>query len=105
MFLVFRLLISQKLYLNDNPLQNIPIALSECNKLTVLDLSNTYVRRLPREMYYVKGFYELNLDGCPLDDDLAQVYSKGIVATMSYFKDLMFKAIYRVIEAIFELIL
>ena len=84
------------MFLNNNPIQNIPIEISECKKLKVLDLSDTYVRRLPREIYYVKGLYELNLKNCPLDDDIAEVYPQGIVPIMAFYKNLMQRAIYRV---------
>ena len=47
-------------------------------------------------MYYVKGLYELNLEGCPLDDDIAEVYPQGIVQIMAFYKNLMYRAIYRV---------
>ena len=62
----------------------------------MLDLSDTYVRRLPREIYYVKGLFELNLKNCPLDDDIAEVYPQGIVPVMAFYKNLMQRAIYRV---------
>ena len=88
----------KKLFLNDNPIQAVPIEISECKYLRVLDLSNTYVKRLPREVCFMKGLYDLNLVGCPLDEDIAEVYPLGIVKVMQFYRNLMDRAVYRVIK-------
>ena len=47
-----------------------PIELSNCNKLTELDLKNTFVITLPREMANMTSLLVLNLEGCPTKDSL-----------------------------------
>ncbi len=75
--------------MNDNPLQFVPIELTECRKLSVLDLSHTYVKILPIETALLKNLFDLNLEGCPLKTGLAGVYTKGIVAVLKYYDEKM----------------
>jgi len=64
----------QILWLNDNPLREIPVELSKCLKLRELDLKNTYVISLPREMANLTSLLILNLDGCPTKESLTNTY-------------------------------
>lgn len=82
--------------LNNNPLQNVPIEISECRSLKVLDLSHTFVKILPREMGYLKELYVLNLEACPLEGEIKEVYPKGILAVLAHFKYKLDRAFYRV---------
>jgi len=40
----------KQLWLNDNPLREIPKELSKCSKLKELDLRKTFIISLPREL-------------------------------------------------------
>ena len=70
----------QQLWLNDNPLREVPFELSNCHKLKELDLKNTFIITLPREMANMAALLILNLDGCPTKDTLSQSYSKGMTS-------------------------
>ena len=66
------------LWLNDNPLREVPEELSKCHKLRELDLKNTFVITLPREMANLTSLLILNMEGCPLKDSLNQSYGMGM---------------------------
>ena len=68
----------QQLWLNDNPLREVPIEISSCQKLKELDLKNTFIITLPRELANLASLLVLNLDGCPMKESLGQSYSRGI---------------------------
>lgn len=70
----------QQLWLNDNPLREVPLELAECHKLKELDLKNTFIITLPREMANMTSLLFLNLDGCPMKDKLATVYEGGMAS-------------------------
>ena len=65
----------QQLWLNDNPLREDPCEISNCCKLKELDLKNTFVITLPREMANMASLLVLNLDGCPTKERLTATYS------------------------------
>lgn len=52
--------------------------LSKCGRLRELDLKNTYVVSLPREMAAMANLLVLNLDGCPTKSSLTATYSTGM---------------------------
>lgn len=85
----------QHLYLNNNPLQFVPIEITDCRKLSVLDLSHTYVKTLPIEMALLKQLYDLNLKGCELKPALENVYKQGIVHVLKFYEDKMEREKYR----------
>ena len=64
----------QQLWLNDNPLREVPVELSNCHKMRELDLKNTFVITLPREMANMASLLVLNLDGCPTKQSLVSTY-------------------------------
>lgn len=68
------------LWLNDNPLREVPVEISKCHKLKELDLKNTYIISLPREMANLSSLLMLTLDGCPMKESLAQNYSEGMAS-------------------------
>ena len=70
----------QQLWLNDNPLREVPLELAECHKLKELDLKNTFIITLPREMANMTSLLFLNLDNCPMKEKLATVYEGGMVS-------------------------
>jgi Leucine-rich repeat (LRR) protein len=43
---------------------------TECKKLSYIDLSYTYIKILPRELILLRKLYYLNLKGCPLQETL-----------------------------------
>lgn len=55
-----------------------PFEISLCCKLKELDLKNTYVITLPREMANMASLLVLNLDGCPTKESLSTSYSLGM---------------------------
>ena len=79
----------QQLWLNDNPLREVPLAISQCHKLKVnrtfinlcllqeLDLKNTFIITLPRELASLAHMLYLNLDNCPMKESLMTVYDGG----------------------------
>jgi Leucine-rich repeat (LRR) protein len=71
------------LWLNDNPLREVPEELSKCHKLRELDLKNTFVITLPREMANLTNLLILNMEGCPLKDSLNQSYGMGMTGMAS----------------------
>ena len=92
----------KQLWLNDNPLREIPVAVSNCKKLQELDLKNTFVISLPKELAECKHITYLNLDNCPLDDKLGDTYHTGIDAihtnlqhknSRKHFKEELFKSL------------
>ena len=52
--------------------------ISKCQKLKELDLKNTYVITLPRELANNSALLILNLDGCPMKESLSNSYTRGI---------------------------
>jgi Leucine-rich repeat (LRR) protein len=68
----------QQLWLNDNPIREIPVEVSNCQKLQSLDLKNTYIITLPRELANLASLLILNLDGCPTKESLSNSYARGI---------------------------
>ena len=91
-----------QLWLNDNPLREIPVAISNCKKLKELDLKNTFIISLPKELAECKHLVYLNLDNCPLDDKFAETYGTGIDSmhtefqrknTRKYYKEELFKSL------------
>jgi hypothetical protein len=73
----------QQLWLNDNPLREIPMEISKCYKLKELDLKNTFIITLPREMANMSSLLILNLDGCPMKDSLQNCYTMGMTTIHS----------------------
>ena len=71
----------QILWINDNPLRELPTELSNCKKLKEMDLKNTFIITLPRELADLAHLTFLNLDNCPLKDSLQTTYGNGM-ATM-----------------------
>lgn len=71
--------------MNKNPIQSVPIELTDCRYLKVLDLSNTYIRLLPLEVCQLKQLYDINLDGCPLVPKVQEVYKGGIMNLLKYY--------------------
>jgi Leucine-rich repeat (LRR) protein len=59
-------------------LREVPIEISSCQKLKELDLKNTFIITLPRELANLASLLVLNLDGCPMKESLGQSYSRGI---------------------------
>ena len=53
-----------------------PVEISKCHKLKELDLKNTYVITLPREMANLTSLLLLNLDGCPTKETLTNIYNE-----------------------------
>jgi Leucine-rich repeat (LRR) protein len=91
-----------QLWLNDNPLREIPVAMSNCKMLQELDLKNTFVISLPKELAECKHLTYLNLDGCPLDEKLDETYKTGIDSmhqsfqkknSRKHFKEELFKSL------------
>ena len=70
----------QILWLNDNPLREVPLELSNCLKLRELDLKNTFIVTLPREISNLTSLLQLNLDGCPTKDSLTSTYASGMAS-------------------------
>lgn len=54
--------------------------LCQCEKLQELDLKDTQVERLPRELASLRSLVYLSLDGCKLKASLVDTYSGGVVA-------------------------
>lgn len=68
----------QQLWLNDNPLREVPVEIANCSKLRELDLKNTYVITLPRELANLACLLNLNLEGCPMKESLNNSYARGM---------------------------
>lgn len=68
-------------------MQYLPLEITECRYLQVLDLAHTYVKILPIEICQLKQLYDLNLTGCPLEPTLEVVSKKGIVALLKHYAD------------------
>lgn len=68
------------MWLNDNPLREIPIEISKCTKLRELDLKNTFILSLPRELANLTSLLVLNLDNCPMKDSLSETYKGGMTS-------------------------
>jgi Leucine-rich repeat (LRR) protein len=64
----------------------VPVEISKCHKLRELDLKNTYVITLPREMANLTSLLLLTLDGCPLKESLANTYSEGMASIHTDFR-------------------
>ena len=67
-------------------MREIPVELSQCAKLKELDLSNTFIISLPRELHLCSYLFDLKLDGCPLKESLSMHYNKGIDSIQSDMK-------------------
>lgn len=59
-------------------MREVPEEISNCHKLRELDLKNTFVITLPREMANLTNLLILNLEGCPLKESLGQLYGMGM---------------------------
>ena len=92
---VARLKQLQQLWVNDNPLQDLPEELSACKQLRVLDVSHTLVRSIRRDLSLLAHLVELNMDGCPLKPSLAAVYSGGMVSVVAYLRRKYDRKVYK----------
>jgi Leucine-rich repeat (LRR) protein len=54
------------------------VEIANCKKLRELDLKNTYVITLPRELANLACLLNLNLDGCPMKESLNNSYARGM---------------------------
>jgi hypothetical protein len=81
-----RLVLLQQLWVNDNPLTDLPEELCTCIQLRVVDASNTLIRAIRRDLSLLTHLVELNLDGCPLKPSLAEVYRGGMVAVVTHLR-------------------
>ena len=54
--------------------------LCQCEKLQELDLKDTEVERLPRELASLRSLVYLSLDRCKLKPSLEDTYSGGVVS-------------------------
>lgn len=52
--------------------------IANCQKLKELDLKNTYIITLPRELANLAALLYLNLDGCPMKESLNNSYNRGM---------------------------
>lgn len=68
----------KQLWLNDNPLREVPITLAKCTKIKELDLRNTYIISLPRELADLQHLIYLKLEKCPLKETLGTTYRDGM---------------------------
>lgn len=64
-------------------MREVPVELSQCHKMRELDLKNTFVITLPREMANMASLLVLNLDGCPTKQSLTASYSAGMTSIHS----------------------
>jgi Leucine-rich repeat (LRR) protein len=85
----------QILWLNDNPLRETPPELANCTKLVELDLRNTYIIELARELAQLKNLVYCNLNACPLKTSLAATYKTGITKLHSEFNRKNDRKIYK----------
>lgn len=68
----------EELWLNDNPLRSLPTSLERCLRLRVVDLRNTSVISIPRELCVLRFLEHLDLGGCQgLPPQVASAYAKG----------------------------
>lgn len=67
----------EELWVNGNPLSDLPVELCSCACLRVLELSHTRLRQLPREMARLPGLMEVCVEGTPLEPDLRTAYTRG----------------------------
>lgn len=86
----------KQLYLNNNPLQFLPIEISKCKSLQILKLSDTYIKFIPREMADLKKLYELDLNNCPIQGNLKNAYEGGICEVFKYLQRKKDRSDYRV---------
>ena len=73
-----------------------PLEVSQCRKLRELDLKNTYVITLPREIANLGNMIYINMDNCPLKDSLANTYGSGIATVHQFFQRKETRAIFKV---------
>lgn len=90
-----RLVLLQQLWVNDNPLIDLPEELCTCIQLRVVDASNTLIRAIRRDLSLLTHLVELNLDGCPLKPSLAEVYRGGMVAVVTHLRRKYDRKIYK----------
>lgn len=64
--------------MNDNPLRELPLEIAKCSKLKEVDLKNTYIITLPRELANLSHLLTLNLEGCPMKESLSMSFQKGM---------------------------
>ena len=67
----------EELWLNDNPLRSLPVELSRCTRLRVLDVQNTLLTALPREISRLPSLMVLDLEGTDLRSDVQRVLRTG----------------------------
>lgn len=90
-----RLTVLQQLWINDNPIRELPEELKSCVQLRVIDASNTLIRAIRRDLSLLTHLVELNLDGCPLKPTLAEVYRGGMVAVVTYLRRKYDRKVYK----------
>lgn len=81
---IAKLINLKELYLNNNPLQYIPIEISQCKNLVILKLNDTYMKFLPREMCMLKKLKYLDLNNTLIDGKLKMAYEKGLTEIFFY---------------------
>lgn len=76
-----------QLWLCGNPLQTLPASIEKCAKLRVLDLRDTKLVRLPRELSRLSRVVEIDTRGTPLKPKLrAAVTEGGTMGLLGFLK-------------------
>lgn len=60
----------QQLWLNHNPIEEIPVAIEKLKKLQLLDIADCKIRTLPPQLGRLKNLVHVCLSGNPLEDEL-----------------------------------
>uniref|UniRef100_A0A0G4HCY7 Uncharacterized protein n=1 Tax=Chromera velia CCMP2878 TaxID=1169474 RepID=A0A0G4HCY7_9ALVE len=76
----------RQLYVNDNPLETLPVELSTTSDLRVLDCHNTRLQSLPREFARLRVLTDVNLEGCPLKESIRVAYAGGVLSLFRYLQ-------------------
>jgi Leucine-rich repeat (LRR) protein len=72
----------EELWLNENPLEALPVTLDQNRKLRVLDLRKTKLRRLPNELGRLKQIHTIDLKGTAIKPKQQGPYSEGGTAQL-----------------------
>ena len=77
-----------------------PVSLQNCVKLKEIDLRQTFIISLPRELADLSHLVYLNLDECPTKDKLTRTYKEGMASIHTEFQRKNLRKVYK--EQLFQ---
>jgi len=76
----------QELWINHNPLTDLSLDLTKCKNLKKIDCRFTLVTKVKKEFSTLEKLVELDMEGCPLKENLMHLLNEGFLGLKSYLE-------------------